>query len=255
MLEGDEAMKLRKMPGFVAGTLLAGSVAAYAAESPATATQALPDRAGASAASSAPAAGPVMSREDDRIALEFAIFAGSQRNARNVVTGLRQGSEVTLVPVAGGDAIAFTPPTRPMGNGDVRIALALAQEQLIRLGVTQPASDQLKAALVGGTVTSGPGSSATTTQLKGVLTMRAQGMGWAQIASTMGTKLAHVMSGLKQTHQEIATGQRVPGVGHFLSTSARTPAAGEARGAGMAMGEGNRAALVSQKNEQAHASH
>ncbi len=252
-------MKLRQMPGIVAGTLLAGSVAAYAAENAATAAQALPDRAGASAASSAPAAGPVMTREDDRVALEFAIFAGSQKNARSLVAGLRQGSEVTLVPVTGGgpaaDAIAFTPPTRPMGNGDVRIALALAQEQLIRLGVTQPASDQLKAALVGGTVTRGLGSSATTTRLKGVLVMRAQGMGWAQIAGAMGTKLAHVMGGLKQTHQELATGQRVPGAGHFLSTSARTPAAGEARGAGMVMGEGNRAALAGQTNEQAHASH
>lgn len=251
-------MKLRKMPGFVAGTLLAGSVAAYAAENAASAPQAVPDRS-ASAASNAPVAGPVMTREDDRLALEFAIFAGSQRNARSLVAGLRQGSEVKLVPGAGGDpaadAIAFTPPTRPMGNGDVRIALALAQEQLIRLGVTHPTADQLKAALVGGMVTRGPSPDATTTQLQGILVMRAHGMGWAQIASAMGTKLAHVMSGLKQTQQEIATGQRVPGAGHFLSTSARTPAAGEARGTGRVMGEGNRAALAGQTNEQAHASH
>ncbi len=265
-------MKLRKMPGFVAGTLLAGSVAAYAAENAATAAQALPDRTGANTATNAPAAGSAMTRDDGRIALEFAIFAGSQINARNLVTGLRQGSEVTLAPVTGGgqvtETIALTPPTRPMGNGDVRIALALAQEQLIRLGVTRPTADQLKAALVGGTVTRGPGSSETTTQLRGVLAMRAQGMGWSQIAGAMGTKLAHVMSGLKQTHEQIATGQRVPGASLVLSAGTRTAmggpaiadtrsqAGGDVRGAGMVTGEemaGNQASLAGQINEQAHA--
>lgn len=252
-------MKLRKMPGFVAGTLLAGTVAAYAAENAATAAQALPDRAGANAATIAPAARPVMKREDERVASEFAIFAGSQMNARNLVTGLRQGSEVTLVPVTGGsqvtDTIAFTPPTRPLGNGDVRIALALAQEQLIRLGATLPTPDQLKAALVGGTVTRGAGSNATNSQLRGVLAMRAQGTGWAQIASAMGTKLGHVMSGLKQTNQELATGKRVPGAGLFLSVSTPTAAGGDA---GMMKGEdmaGNRATLAGQMNDPVHASH
>ena len=51
----------------------------------------------------------------------------------------------------------------------------------------QPTSpQQLQAALTGGTITTGTGATATTTQLQGVLTMRSQGMGWGQIAQKQG---------------------------------------------------------------------
>ncbi len=149
------------------------------------------------------------SQAETRLVNSFTTFAGSEENARSLVTGLRQGSEITLsaptpaVPAGTGatpavqtsTGVTFTPPTRPMGYGNVRIALSLAREQLAQQGITQPTPEQLQAALMGSTVTSGTGTAVTTTSFPGVLQMRADGMGWGQIANSMGVKLGHVMSG------------------------------------------------------------
>ena len=138
-----------------------------------------------------------------RIVRSFSGFAGSEANARNLVTGLRQSSEITLIaPAAGGQpgtATRFTPPTRPMDYGNVRISLALAREQLAQLGVDRPTPTQIKAVLAGGGVASHVSGRATTPfLLPGVLQMRAGGMGWAKIADTMGVRLGPAMSG--KTH-------------------------------------------------------
>lgn len=157
---------------------------------------------------------------ETRIVNSFSAWAGSEDNARSLVTGLRQGSEITLTtPTSSGlpgsgtpapgaattgtassSGISFTPPTRPMGYGNVRIALSLAREQLAQSGITQPTPAQLEAALMGGTTTTGTatgtgGAATTTASFPGVLQMRADGMGWGQIANSMGVKLGHVMSG------------------------------------------------------------
>jgi hypothetical protein len=198
------------MAAFTTGILLAGSIAALAAE-----------------------AGAI--KVEDKLTSEFAVFAGSQDNSRSLVTGLRQGGEVTLTndgPAGGG--ATFTPPTRPMGYGNTRISLALAQEQLIRAGITQPTAEQLSASLMGGPVTNGSGG---TTDLQGVLQMRADGKGWGRIANEMGTKLGHVMSGLKQTNQQLAKGQPVPGAG-TSNSSGITTAAGTRGGATTSRGNG-----------------
>ena len=147
-----------------------------------------------------------------RLVSSFSDWAGSDANARSLVTGLRQGSEITLTtsaptptPSGGGTGTAtivttgtaFTPPTRPMGYGNVRIALSLAREQLAQSGITEPTPAQIQAALMGPAPTpaTGTGSNATVTQFPGVLQMRADGMGWGQIANSMGVKLGQVMSG------------------------------------------------------------
>jgi hypothetical protein len=139
------------------------------------------------------ATSPATTRKDTpaqaRLVNAFSDFAGSESNARSLVTGLRQGGEVTLE--GAGTTQTFTPETRPMGYGNVRIALSLAREQLAQQGITQPTPAQLQAALQGGTVTSG----GQTAKFPGVLQMRADGMGWGQIANSMGVKLGHVMSG------------------------------------------------------------
>ena len=227
-------MRSCKMTGLFAVALLGGSIAALAADGASTGTR---TQSGITTATTT--ATPVTSaratQPEDKIASEFSIFAGSQDNARSLVTGLRQGSEVTLTndgPAGGG--ATFTPPTRPMGDGNVRISMALAQEQLIRAGVTQPTAEQLNASLVGGTVTSDSGR---TTELQGVLQMRAQGMGWGQIANSMGTKLGHVMSGVKQTNQQLAKGQPVPGAG-VVGSAGITTAAGTRSGVTSSRGNG-----------------
>ncbi|HXV83109.1 MAG TPA: hypothetical protein VEG60_24875, partial [Candidatus Binatia bacterium] len=98
-----------------------------------------------------------------------------------------------------------TPPTGQMGNGNVFISLALAKEQLNQMGISQPTPEQLQAALTGGTITTGTGATATTTQLQGILTMRSQGMGWGKIAQQQETKLGPVISALKSANQQITT--------------------------------------------------
>ena len=219
-------MRLREIAGFAgAVALLAAGLTAFAADGVSTGARTRPG------ATEATAATPE-SHMEDKIASEFAIFAGSRENARSLVAGLRKGGEVTLVTPSSsspsGASTTFSPPTRPMGNGNVRISLALAQEQLIRLGITRPTAEQVRASLVGETITTGSGPTAKTTELRGVLEMRAQGMGWGQIAGAMGTKLGHVMSGLKQTNRQLAAGQPVPGAG---TAGAATPPRGNGRGA------------------------
>lgn len=92
-----------------------------------------------------------------------------------------------------------------MGHGNVFISLALAKQQLNQMGISQPTPEQLQAALTGGTITTGTGATATTTQLQGILTMRSEGMGWGQIAQQQGTKLGPVISGLKSANQQMTT--------------------------------------------------
>jgi hypothetical protein len=129
----------------------------------------------------------------------FSDWAGSPENSTALVNGLRTGQPITLNSTgAPGGTITtttFAPPTKPMGYGNIRIALSLAQQQLASQGITQPTPQQLQTALVGGQVASTNGAAVQTTDMQGVLQMRASGMGWGKIANTMGYKLGAVMSG------------------------------------------------------------
>jgi hypothetical protein len=140
-----------------------------------------------------------------RIANNYTTLAGGEENALALVNALRAGGDVTLVtvvpPPAGSPAgtlpttteTTFAVPTKPMGWGNVKHALALAQDQLARAGITDPTAAQLQTALTGGDLVATNATGATTTtSVRGVLTMRADGMGWGNIAKEGGTKLGHV---------------------------------------------------------------
>ena len=162
-----------------------------------------------------------------KIASSFTNLAGSLDNALALANALRNGTAVDLTTTSGTGSDAttttttFTPPTGPMGWGNVKIALALAQDALLKLGITKPTAAQLQAALLGGdvTVTTGTGDSATTTTttLKGVLQMRADGMGWGQIAHAGGTKLGPVVSSIKATNTQLSA---LPAAGSSSTTTA-----------------------------------
>jgi hypothetical protein len=172
---------------FVSAALGAGGIAAGVHLKDAAA----PATAGDAVASAEPQA-------QVRLVNDFSSFAGSDANARNLVTGLRQGTEIVLVAASGkpGPAARFVPPTRPMDYGNVRIALVLAREQLDQLGITRPSPAHIKSVLAGGGVANrANGRVATPVLLPGVLQMRAGGMGWQKIAGTMGVTLAQAMSG------------------------------------------------------------
>ena len=126
-----------------------------------------------------------------------------------------------------------------MGHGNVLISLSLARQQLASHGITDPTAREIQAALTGGTVTTANGRNVT---LNGVLTQRADGMGWGEIAKTQGTNLGQVVSGLKSANTRIGTSPSVPVAAG--GTAGVTTAAGtrvQASGAATAGARGNSA--------------
>jgi hypothetical protein len=139
-----------------------------------------------------------------KISADFRTFAGSTANANALVGGLRSGSPITLTstnPQGATSSTTFTAPTGKMGYGNVFISLSLAQQQLVNAGITQPTAQQIQASLLGGTVTTDAGQ---TVKLSGVAQMRSDGMGWGQIANTLGFKLGPVVSGIKSANANVA---------------------------------------------------
>lgn len=184
----------------------------------------------------------------DKIIAQFTTFSGSEENAASLVNGLRTGSEITLNSSTGGDSTggasgtntgttnggsaSFTPPTKPMGYGNIRIALSLAKAQLSADGITQPTPEQLQTALMGDTSGATAG---TTTQTQGILQMRASGMGWGQIANAMGFKLGAVMSGRAPANADPAAAQSSTGSVTETASGTSTGARGNG-GSGRASG-------------------
>jgi hypothetical protein len=111
----------------------------------------------------------------DALVDKYTPLAGSEANAKTLVGGLREGKEFSL------DGTTFKTPTHKLGNGEVNIALSLAEAKLRQQGITQPTSAQLNTALMG-----------DATQ-PGILALRADGKGWGQIAQSMGIKVGDVM--------------------------------------------------------------
>jgi hypothetical protein len=190
-----------------------------------------------------------------KIASNFVTLAGSQENALALVNALRNGTDVTLttvVPPPEGSTeppttttTTFTPPTGKMGWGNVKHSLALAQDALARAGIANPTAEQLQTALTGGdiVVTNADGTTTTTT-LRGILTMRAEGMGWGNIAKAGGTKLGPVTSKVKMgnttTTTTTSSGSVTTAAGGASPLSAKskgiTTAAGASVGAGPSKG-------------------
>lgn len=170
------------------------------------------------------------SRVSSRISQDFTAFAGSENNASQLVAGLRNGTPITLASPAGGNAppstLTFTPPTRPMGYGNVFISLALAKQRLASIGITQPTASQIEAALMGGTVTAGSGATARTVYLQGVLTQRSGGMGWGAIARSQGANLGSVVSALQRVNHDQSAIRAHEG--YFVTAGGRVASGGSA---------------------------
>lgn len=150
------------------------------------------------------------SHESTRLSNEFASFAGSDTNSQALVSGLRDGTAITLDDVttnADGTTTTtpttFQPATGKMGYGNVKIALSLAEATLAKGGITDPTATELAAALNGGTLVLADG---TSIDLKGVLAQRAAGEGWGQIAKADGFKLGDVMRSPKAVGSAAANG-------------------------------------------------
>jgi hypothetical protein len=136
-----------------------------------------------------------------KVSVPFATLAGSSKNAVALANALRTGTPATLSYTATTPSGAsttttttITPPTKPMGWGNVSHALALAQFSLEQAGITNPTGAELQAALLGGAVTAADGSSVS---MVGVLQQRASGLGWGEIAQSYGTTMGAINRGVK----------------------------------------------------------
>src|SRR5262245_1231407 len=94
---------------------------------------------------------PGQSRVAGKFAGPFTTLAGSRENAVALATALRTGSPAMLTYTATGPGgatitktVTITPPTKPMGWGNVSHSLALAQFALARQGITNPTGPQLQ---------------------------------------------------------------------------------------------------------------
>ena len=116
-----------------------------------------------------------MAQSRDALVEKYTPLAGSEANAKTLVSGLRDGKDFTV------DGTTFKTPAGKLGNGEVNIALSLAEAKLRQEGITQPTSAQLNTALIGDAAH------------PGILTLRADGKGWGQVAQSMGIKLGDVM--------------------------------------------------------------
>jgi hypothetical protein len=174
----------------------------------------------------------------------FSAWAGSTDNALALLNGLHDAKAVTLTQPAtrttsgstsvsrmnvsigivtssstgttANIATTFTAPTQPMSVRNAGIALAIAQRELSKLRIVNPTPAQIHAALDGGSVTvardttakSGTPSKTSaskSTLLQGILTLRAKGMPWENIAHRSGVDLAPVMAALKRSSASIRT--------------------------------------------------
>jgi hypothetical protein len=116
--------------------------------------------------------GIALSQSEQQLIERYTDLAGSKENATSLITGLRDGKEVTLT--NGGTAETFTPATGKMGYGNVDNAIAIAERLLKDQEITDATPAQLEAAMTD------------------VLKLRAGGMGWGEIANSLGFKLGEV---------------------------------------------------------------
>jgi len=172
-------------------------------------------------AQTTPASSPD-SRYVQRIGDRYVGFAGSSANLESLTAGLRHGSSVTLT--EGSTSVGFLPPTRPMGYGNITRALDLANRQLVAAGITSPTPDQVRAAMIGGTVSTPTGDVA----LQGVLQLRSQGMGWGQIAHSIGVHPGLRASTTAATHSLRAPTSAASGLAPRGASAASAVSAGRA---------------------------
>lgn len=181
-----------------------------------------------------------------KISSDFKTFAGSTTNSDALVNGLRQGTPITLTSTSSTGTTTsntFTAPTGKMGYGNVFITLSLAQQQLANAGITQPTNQQIQASLLGGSVTNASGQ---TINLSGVAQMRSDGMGWGQIANSLGFKLGPVVSGIKSANANVAAMPTVS-AGSGVTTGSGSAATGSAT-SGIVSGTGAAASGHGQGN-------
>lgn len=125
---------------------------------------------------------PAQMRAARQAAVQFEPLAGSARNARSLIEGLHRGALISLIASNPARHVEFTPPTRPMGYGNVIKVLTVAKQELAARGIARPSPEDLHAVLMGGSFVAGRGAARRIVRTPGVLPLRSAHMGWGRIA-------------------------------------------------------------------------
>ncbi len=179
----------------------------------------------------------------ERLLAEFGAWIGNPQEADQLVTALRSGRST-----AAEGAASVAPATGPMGYGEARLALKLAQGALAQQGVASPDAAQLQAALHGGTLRTPQGEQV----MEGVLPQKAQGIAWAAMAQRYGLRTEDLLPPpgkpvtVKSAKKKVSKGTSKAG------TKARTKPQGKAK-PGTTNGVGT-SARATVKAAQNHAS-
>ena len=142
----------------------------------------------------------------NRLAERYADLAGSPEAAADLIGDLRSGNDFTVTETVtttttnpDGTTTTSTStvdriivnPNGPMGYGEINITLSMAQA-LVDAGTYA----DLQSALTGTTTTvTNPDGTPTPSTSGGVLALRADGMGWGQVAKQLGFNLGQLVSG------------------------------------------------------------
>jgi hypothetical protein len=89
-----------------------------------------------------------------RVASSYSSWAGSRANAEALVTGLHNGSAITISTTGSDRSVSmagFTP-NGTMSYENVNAALARTQRSLARIGIQRPTAEQIQAGLIGGDI-------------------------------------------------------------------------------------------------------
>jgi len=226
------------------GTASSGIEAPAAAPAPSTTTVTTAAPATATTATS-----PTKSELTYLARVESRYDTLSRTTLESLVHGLRTGSTVTLTGASGTTSASFTPPTRPMGYGNITRVMTLATRQLAAAGITNPTPQQLQTALMGGTLTTSQG----TTTMQGVLQLRSQGMGWGQIAHTIGVRPGEGSRGASTTTAARASGGVTTASGSASSQGAKAAHAPRVHSRGIVTAAGPSNTLASGSSRGAEA--
>lgn len=123
-------------------------------------------------------------RAATRMAVEFSALTGSEKEALELIEGLRRGTPVVLDDNSPTSTVVT--PKSGTGYGNVFISLALAQASLSKSGIDSPNDAQLASAL------------------NAVLAKRSTGMGWGEVVKELDLKLGVVVSSIKSGHDRLA---------------------------------------------------
>lgn len=144
---------------------------------------------------------PVAVYVDPRQVIQEAVaFTGMRENAEALVEGLRLGSEIVLLE-PDSMSVRYQAPCGPIGYGNVSIALALARTSLSVQGIAEPSMRQLVQSLAGGELEIGN----RTVAVEGVLSLRASGLSWGDVAEQLGFSLgdAVIVAGIEDPNRRI----------------------------------------------------